>query len=153
MSQIPQPQIGFAQTHVRQCPTLETGETPAEFKTRVLSLARTITDYGLFVENGELQYHKNIDRVQREIESLSVNDRDVMHHSNDTTITLISSLVDHWQFGLVPEKHQNPETVKVTALSRIKSTLGALQSAGFGCMPMASDACGRRIGDGSSFTL
>lgn len=140
---------GFAQS-MKQDPQLETGETSTQFKNRILGVVREVVDFGLYVEDGELHYHDNVDRVHRAVKTMSGNDVEVLHHSNDSVLKRAGMLISEWGISGRPAKNQTMEESRADGLVRMKCTLELLRDAGYDKMPMVKDACGRRIGDNAT---
>ena len=143
---------GFAQS-MKQDPQLETGETPTQFKNRILGVVREIVDFGLYVEDGELHFHGNVDRADRAVQTISGNDAEVLHHSNDSVFKRAGMLISDWGISGHPAKNETLADARKDGLVRMKRTLEILRDAGYDKMPMAKDACGHRIGDGSALTF
>jgi len=139
----------YAGHHVKQDPVLESGETFDAFKDRVIALARIIVGSGLYTEDGRLHFHDNLRPVRRELETLTSNDREIMMHSNDDMVRACGCLFNYWDFSFIFEKHQPLEDCKANGLERMGAVLDNMKRPGFQFMPVAQDAYGRRIGDGS----
>lgn len=118
---------------------MKTEETPAQFKDRILGVVREIVDFGLYVEDGELHYHDNVDRVHRAVKTISGNDAEVLHHSNDSVLKRAGMLISDWGLVGCLVKNQTMEESRAGGLVRMGRTLELLRDAGYDKMPVAKD--------------
>lgn len=137
-------QTGFHTRNVADITSVE----EQKLSTQVFPVIREIVDFGLYKDgDGAFQYHANVDRVHRSLDSVNLGSTEGIR---DEKLRLGVQLISEWHFAFSPVKSQSLSEVKADGLKRMSMTLNALRDAGYDKMPLAKDACGRRIGDGSA---